>query len=268
MRAFLSRGFHLRPATSPRICFACEPMNTMFSSPTVRGCCRIVSKRRLAFAVIASIGCMISASWRPSPAHAATYTWDADGNDANNTQDGSGTWSTTGLNWFLNNTTADIGWTNNTTDIAAFGVSGGTGGTITLGGSFSAGGIQFTANDSGSFSFVGTQTLTLGSSGILVGSGAGAETFGSGVSISLGDSQSWTNNSANPLAINGAVSGGSAALVTVDGTGTLVLSGANTFSGGLSATSGTVKATTALRPSAPARFRLAAGRWCWRMTQG
>ncbi|HEY2146536.1 MAG TPA: autotransporter-associated beta strand repeat-containing protein, partial [Pirellulales bacterium] len=193
---------------------------------------------------IASLGCLIAASWRPSPVHAATYTWDADGNDANNAQDGSGTWSTTDLNWFLNNTTADIGWTNNTTDIAAFGVSGGTGGTITLGGSFSAGGIQFTANDSGSFSITGTQTLTLGSSGINVASGAGSETFGSGVSISLAASQSWTNNSANPLAINGAVSGGSSALLTVNGTGTVVLSGTNTFSGGLTATSGTIKATT------------------------
>lgn len=218
-------------------------MNTMFYSPTVRGSGRVVSRQRLAFMGIASIGCLIAASWRPSPTHAATYIWDADDNDANNAQDGSGTWSTSGLNWFLNNTTADIGWTNNTTDIAAFGVSGGAGGTITLGGSFSAGGIQFTASDAGSFNFAGTQALTLASSGILVGSGAGAETFGSGVSISLGDSQSWTNNSANPLAINGVVSGGSAALLTADGTGTLVLSGANTFSGGFSATSGTIKAT-------------------------
>jgi autotransporter-associated beta strand protein len=223
---------------------------------------------RLAIALFAWLG-LAPLFVTTERAPAATFTWDSDAIDTDGAQDGSGTWSTTNFNWFLNNATADIGWTNNTTDIALFGVSGGTGGAITVSGNFSVGGIQFTAADPGSFSFSGTQTLTLGSSGILVNSGAGSENFASGIAFSLASGQTWTNSSSSLLTIGGNVSLANAGTQTLalagsgdrtlsgnlsngagtlalaqSGSGTLTLSGTNSFTGGLSASGGTLKATT------------------------
>ncbi|HKD36195.1 MAG TPA: hypothetical protein VKB78_05320, partial [Pirellulales bacterium] len=98
-------------------------MNAMFLSPAVRGFATKNAKSRTTFTTAVWLIGLAAISFAAGRAPAATYIWDSDGNDTNNAQDGSGTWSTTNLNWFLNNTTADVGWTNNTTDIAVFGIS-------------------------------------------------------------------------------------------------------------------------------------------------
>lgn len=161
-------------------------------------------------------------------AKAATYTWDADANPANGVTDGSGTWNLSGLNWF--NAGADIAWPNSLGDVAAFGQGGGGaggGGTITLGTNLSAGQISFTGGDTGSFTLTGTgsPTLLLGSGGILVNAGAGAETFDSGMAISLNFSQAWTNNSSNLLTINSGVSAVIASTLSIGGSGSTTING-------------------------------------------
>ena len=60
--------------------------------------------------------------------------------------DGSGTWNTTGTNWY--NGTVDSTWTTTGTDIAQFGNGNGAAGTITVG-NVTVGGIIFNAAGSG-----------------------------------------------------------------------------------------------------------------------
>jgi len=76
--------------------------------------------------------------------------------------------------------------------------------------------------------------------GIIVQAGAAAETISA--SVNLAASQIWENDSTNTLTVSGIVGG--AAGLTKTGNGSLVLSGANTFSNGLVIDAGTVSATT------------------------
>ena len=112
------------------------------------------------------------------------------------------------------------------------------------------------------------QVLTVGGSGITIAAGAGPVTLGSAAApldIALGASQTWTNNSSNLLSVASDISygGGSAATLTIggatgttitgaigdggspgvlgltmNGSGTLVLDGVNTYSGTTSVTAG------------------------------
>ncbi|MGC4003173.1 MAG: autotransporter-associated beta strand repeat-containing protein [Pirellulales bacterium] len=69
--------------------------------------------------------------------------------------------------------------------------------------------------------------LTIGTGGITINSGAGAVTIGdatNGTTITLGGTQTWTNNSANTLTIANAVTMGTNPL-TIDGTGTTTING-------------------------------------------
>ena len=74
-----------------------------------------------------------------------------------------------------------------------------------------------------------TLTITPASSaaGITIGSSVLASTFAA--NVALGASQTWTNNSVNSLTVSGSVSGNFD--ITKQGTGTLVLSGNNTYAG-------------------------------------
>ena len=75
-------------------------------------------------------------------------------------------------------------------------------------------------------------TLTLGGSGITVQSGGPASTT-INANVALGASQTWTAPSGSTLAVNGNISGSGFGITSAGG-GTLVLSGYNTFTGGLS----------------------------------
>jgi fibronectin-binding autotransporter adhesin len=92
----------------------------------------------------------------------------------------------------------------------------------------------------------GANTLTIATGGITVNGvgnalpNGGATTISSAVAIQ--SSQQWANFSTNKLAISGVVSGGSSAALTLAGTGTIALSGNNTYSGGTTINStGTVQ---------------------------
>ncbi|HEV2970905.1 MAG TPA: autotransporter-associated beta strand repeat-containing protein [Pirellulales bacterium] len=193
-------------------------------------------------------------------------------------------WNGTGTTW---NSTADW-WTTaaGTTPVAAF--SGATiianfnatgvnsAQTITLDASQVVQGIVFTGTDTGGETIntgAGTNTLTIGTSGIVDNSGSGADAFNS--TLVLSAAQTWTNNSANTLSINSGVSlvgtinaataltvngsgatsiagvlanggGASAKLsLTYGGAGTLTLSNTNTYSGGTTLSSGTLTAAAA-----------------------
>lgn len=77
-------------------------------------------------------------------------------------------------------------------------------------------------------------TLTLAASGITMNAAVPASSIGP--KIVLGAGQTWTNNSINTLTVSGNVSGAFA--LTKAGTGNLVLSGANSFTGDTRITAG------------------------------
>ena len=60
-----------------------------------------------------------------------------------------------------------------------------------------------------------------------------------GANVALGADQTWTNHSANALTVSGTVSGGFA--LTKAGTGTVILSGVNTYSGATTVNAGTLQ---------------------------
>jgi autotransporter-associated beta strand protein len=82
-------------------------------------------------------------------------------------------------------------------------------------------------------------TLTIGAGGITMNSSVPASTIGA--NVSLGTSQTWTNNSTSPLIISGAVSG-PGSLTTA---GTIVLGGANSYTGTTTVSSGVLELTNA-----------------------
>jgi autotransporter-associated beta strand protein len=101
----------------------------------------------------------------------------------------------------------------------------------TLGSDFSIQGLIFTGTGttagSSSVTIGGTNTLTIGADGISVQAGSAAQTLSS--NVALGASETWTNNSANLLTVSGQTSG--AFTLTKSGSGTLLLSGSNSYSG-------------------------------------
>jgi autotransporter-associated beta strand protein len=127
---------------------------------------------------------------------------------------------------------------------------------IVLGAGMSVLGMQFSDTAGAGINSDGN-TLTLGTGGITVNSGAGAVTLNP--LITLGGVQTWTNNSSNTLTVGGNVSNGSSNLtiggsgvttisgslgagagtLTVSG-GNVTLTGANSYTGGTAVTSGTL----------------------------
>lgn len=87
------------------------------------------------------------------------------------------------------------------------------------------------------------QTLTLGAGGLTTSTGAmtiGSATANQNVNIALGASQTWNVGSGGLTVTNVIGDGGSAFGITKSGTGTLTLSGANTFTGGVTLSAGTI----------------------------
>ena len=114
----------------------------------------------------------------------------------------------------------------------------GVGGPVTLGGDLSVRGLNFTAGATTPVAVGGTDTLTIGAGGITVQAGSAAHQITA--AVGLASAQTWANVSASPLAVTGTVAG--VGPLTVGGSGTVVLSGRNTFAGGTAVTGGTVVA--------------------------
>jgi autotransporter-associated beta strand protein len=152
-------------------------------------------------------------------AHAASLTWDADATFNNGTFGGTGTWDTSTANWA--NGTVDAAWTNSLNDTAVF---AGTAGTVTVGGSLNAGGLQFATTG---YSLSGG-TITLDAGGINAGAlSSGTISISSG--IVLNANQSWAIGTGATLLSSGIISGANG--LTLGGGGTFTLIGANTYSG-------------------------------------
>lgn len=131
--------------------------------------------------------------------HAAPFTWDASGGGP--LDDGPGNWDPTGgTNWFNGSTYG--AWGNTTADTATFGVASGAAGTVTVS-NVNANAIAFSAPGSGSYTLSGG-TITLG-----------------------GTTPTITANVAGTISSSLA---GTAGLRKM-GSGTLILSGNNSFSG-------------------------------------
>jgi len=139
--------------------------------------------------------------------------------------------------------TAGASWTGSTTpgssDVATW-ASTSLGENLTLGTSSSWSNINVTGALS-SIGVTGAGTLTLGASGITLGTAAANVTLAT--PIALGASQTWDVASGRFLIASGIISGTSTNLTKATA-GTLTLSGANTFTGTVTITAGTLIATT------------------------
>ncbi|KAA0178600.1 autotransporter outer membrane beta-barrel domain-containing protein, partial [Cupriavidus gilardii] len=144
-----------------------------------------------------------------TPAMAANMYWDV--NTGSPGQGGSGTWDTGSVRW---NASADgvagpfRAWNNAALDTAMF---GGTAGTVTVNGSVSAAGLNFL-----------NPGYTLTGGVITLGGAAPTISTASGGTTTIGSTIAGTSG------------------VTKDGAGTLALNGANTFTGGLRVSEGTL----------------------------
>lgn len=126
----------------------------------------------------------------------------------------------------------------------------------TLGTDLSVRGVNFAAGAAGPVTVGGGNTLTVGAGGITAQQNTGAHTISA--SVTAGVTQTWGNVSSNPLTISGNVSGtgkitttnsytvqvpiaadnSGTTTQTYTGTGTVILSGNNTNSGGMNLSSG------------------------------
>jgi len=159
---------------------------------------------------------------------------------------GTGSWST--ITSGSTNFTSDATGTTNTgllpgsaTNVK-FAANGGTNLNTTLGADFTINSLEFTGTSTSAatnpVTIGGTNTLTImaggtngntAGNGITVDAGSAAHTIGS--KVALGASQAWIVNG-GPLTVSGTVSdGGHAFGLTKSGTGTLILSASETYSG-------------------------------------
>jgi autotransporter-associated beta strand protein len=166
-------------------------------------------RRRLTFCLCLSLALIAAIAAHES--QAALLTWDA--NPAiTNAQDGAGIWDNQNVgNWW--NGSENAQWNNDAPDSATFGTADGNAGLITLGSDITVNGLTFNQAGSGNYTIAGGgHSLTL--SNTIIGGTASA-------SITAG------------LAGNTGLS--------ITNSGTIALSGANTYSGATTIVNGTLQ---------------------------
>jgi autotransporter-associated beta strand protein len=212
---------------------------------------RYVARRRLSELVALVSTSILS----PELVVAADKYWDGTGMSWNNAS----SWSTS-----LNTPTPDPAAKPGASDIAFFNIKTvNSPQTVDLNAAQAALGLDFSSTGTVLIESAAgggsANALTLGTQGITVNVGSGADTISAPVNLS--GSQSWTNNSASLLTVSGNVSNG-ANLLTVGGTGNttiggvlgggsggvakngagqLVLSNSNTFTGGVTINGGSLR---------------------------
>ena len=156
-------------------------------------------------------------------ATATAQTWDGGGSNNN--------W-TTGNNWNPNGAPVNNGTAN-------VNFAGTTRLTPIVDSNRNVNSVTFDSN-AGQFVIGGTRTLTINGGGI-TSNAAGTQTINA--RISLGANQTWTvTNPGSTLAVGGIISGSRS--INKAGPGTLILSGANTYSGGTTVSGGVLQGTT------------------------
>lgn len=153
-------------------------------------------------------------------------------------------WNTTspGFNW----TTAADGATpvsalpKPTTDIW-FAATGASNMNTTLGQNFTVNTLNIAAG-TGPVSIGGANTLTIGS-GVTVASGSASHAISA--NVKLGATQTWAITGPSKLTVSGQISGSGSAGLVKDGTGMLVLSATNSYTGGTTVKAGTIQAASA-----------------------
>jgi fibronectin-binding autotransporter adhesin len=229
-------------------------------------------RRLLATAALVVLSCESS--------HATSYTWNGTANS--NTTAG---WSTSGA-W-----NGGSGVPGSSDTISFDGTSPSS--TVTLGGNQSIVGISINSGATGATTITSggiTGTLSIGSGGITQAASSGTVTLGSttaanNFAINIGANETWSDASTNPLLVYANISGtaaasssqtlatGGAGNITLAGAisdssaggklainasgGTLILSGANTYSGATIASSGTLQFNGASAMSANTALSLA-----------
>ncbi|MGA2254684.1 MAG: choice-of-anchor D domain-containing protein [Thermoguttaceae bacterium] len=144
-------------------------------------------------------------------------------------------WNTSlpGFNWTLAaSSTAQVSQLPNAFTDVYMPASGATNTATTLGQDFSIDSLNFTSGTA-AMSVGGSNTLTL-AAGITVSGGTATQTISSGVI--LGASQVWMVN--GRLAVTGSINGAAGVVLTKSGSGTLVLSGSDSYLGGTVVTAG------------------------------
>ena len=159
------------------------------------------------------------------------YTWDAGA--SGHVTDGSGTWSTSGSNWWTGS--SDVVWPNHilsgsNTDVGVIGNSNGTAGTITVSGSANLNALVFNAPSSGNY------TLSSGTLGV----GGATPVIAVNRSATISTTRLYSGAGADPVSLNvasgqtlisnTAVWSGTAGGFSKDGAGTLSIAGGNTAS--------------------------------------
>jgi fibronectin-binding autotransporter adhesin len=110
-----------------------------------------------------------------------------------------------------------------------------TGGTATIDQNFGVNTLTLATTNSVTIN--GTGLLTLGNTAGLTDDGAAAHTISA--PVALGTAQTWTVNGTNPLTVSGVISDAAGTTgLTLAGTGTLILTNANTYTGGTTVNSG------------------------------
>ena len=168
-----------------------------------------MSKHTILVAAVAGLVLALAGS-----AQAANLYWDGGTTDILTDGDGAsaggdGTWDTTIVNWDAG-AVPHVAWVNANNDTAIF---GGTAGTVTLGTGITVGGLQF---DTAGY-VIQSDTLTFGTAGSITAN-------------------------ANAT-ISSAIAGGGTETITKLGSGSLTLSGTNTYAGGTTISSGILQFT-------------------------